>query len=244
MKDARIHIGTSGWHYTHWVGNFYPENFSPSEFLTFYCRHFRTAEINTSFYRLPAEKTLVNWRDTTPHGFVFSMKASRFLTHMKKLKDPREPLAIFLKRADILGTRLGVILFQMPPRWHCNLERLRSFLDILPGRYRYAFEFRDPSWFRKEVYETLHKKNAALCMYHLKGFVSPKEITADFVYVRLHGPGDAYRGRYETRILSGWAGAFSTWRQQGREIFCYFDNDEKGYAAENAAELAAMLNKA
>lgn len=243
MKHAQIHIGTSGWHYKHWVGKFYPPGLPSSEFLTFYAKHFKTAEINSSFYGLPSEKNLAAWRDGTPADFLFSMKASRYLTHMKKLKDPEEPMKAFLDKAAVLDGKLGIILFQLPPRWHCNLDRLRSFLDILSEDHRYAFEFRDPSWFTEPVFKALQERNVALCLYHLEGFVSPKEVTSDFVYVRLHGPGGAYQGRYETQTLSGWAGAFANWRRQRREIFCYFDNDENGYAAMNALELTAMSEK-
>jgi uncharacterized protein YecE (DUF72 family) len=243
MKKARIHIGTSGWHYKHWVGNFYPENTPSSDFLSYYCRRFRSAEINNSFYRLPADSTLAAWRDETPEDFVFSMKASRYLTHMKKLKDPEAPLAAFMDKAGILGKKLAVVLFQLPPKWRCNVERLESFLDILPDSCRYTFEFRDRSWFCKPVYEALRKRNAALCLYHLEGYASPREVTADFVYVRLHGPAGAYEGRYGRQELGGWAGAFTAWQRQGREIFCYFDNDQDGYAAVNAGELADMLRK-
>lgn len=244
MSDnyGEVHIGTSGWHYMHWVGPFYPQKFSPSEFLPFYSVHFKTAEINNSFYRLPSSDTVKSWRDATPDNFIFSMKASRYLAHMKKLKDPVEPVAAFLQRAAILGPKLGPILFQLPPNWHCNCDRLRSFLDILPSGYRYAFEFRDPSWFTDSVYRALEEKNTALCMYHLQGFQSPKVITADFIYIRLHGPEKAYSGNYETQALQGWAGAFSAWRRKGREIFCYFDNDQNGYAAVNAMDLKDMLN--
>lgn len=236
-----IHIGTSGWHYKHWSGSFYPENMKANDFLAFYCRRFATAEINNSFYRLPAEKTLSSWRDSTPDGFIFTIKASRYLTHMKKLKDAEKPLQSFINRAAVLGKKLGPILFQLPPHWHCNAERLRSFLDILPDGYRYAFEFRDESWFDEYVYQALADKDAAFCMYHLEGRLSPKKVTADFVYIRLHGPGAAYQGSYDISTLSGWAGAISTWHSQGREIFCYFDNDQDGFAPKNAQKLAGML---
>lgn len=243
MGVKRIHIGTSGWHYKHWLGNFYPPGMRSQEFLDYYSRRLRTAEINNSFYHLPAGKTLAAWRENTPAGFLFTMKASRYLTHMKKLKDPEEPLRTFLQTADVLGPKLGAVLFQLPPRWRCNIERLKAFLDILPGQYRYTFEFRDPSWFCPPVYEALAEKNAALCFYHLDGFLSPREVTADFVYVRLHGPGRAYQGRYGKEELGGWAGAFAAWHRQGREIFCYFDNDENGYAVVNAMELLDMVGK-
>jgi uncharacterized protein YecE (DUF72 family) len=237
MAHGGIHIGTSGWHYKHWRGPFYPQNSTSSEWLAFYCSRFETVEINNSFYHLPSEKTLTAWRDDAPADFLFTIKASRYLTHMKKLKDPEQSLFAFLERADVLGGKLGPILLQLPPHWHCNPERLRSFLAILPAHYRFVFEFRDPSWFNDSVYQALTEKNAAFCIYHLEGLLSPREITADFVYVRLHGPGAAYQGNYDSQTLSGWAGTFATWQRQGREIFCYFDNDQNGYAASNALDL-------
>ncbi len=162
---------------------------------------------------------------------------------MKKLKDPRQPLGNLLERIEALGNTLGPILFQLPPGWRYNPERLDEFLKALPSRYRYVFEFRDPTWFDIRAYESLRKHRAAFCIYHLARRLSPKEVTADFVYVRLHGPGDAYQGSYDTKTLAGWAGAFSAWADQGKEIYCYFDNDEAGFAARDAARLKEMLDK-
>jgi len=236
-----IHIGTSGWHYDHWRGPFYPEGQAAEEFLPFYVRHFPTVEINNSFYHLPGKKTFETWRDTVPSGFIFSVKGSRFITHMKKLMDPEKSLPPFLERVELLKEKLGPLLFQLPPRWKFNLDRLRSFLEALPGKFRYAFEFRDPTWIRTETLEVLGRYGAAFCIYELAGFLSPKEVTADFVYVRLHGPKGPYQGKYSSRILAGWAEAFSAWAKEGKEIFCYFDNDEAGYAALDALELQGMI---
>ena len=241
MTGAAVHIGTSGWHYRHWLGPFYPEGMGPSSFLDFYCRHFRTVEINNSFYRLPEEDTMKAWQRQTQEGFIFSIKASRYLTHMKKLKDPAEPLEIFLGRASLLCEKLGPVLFQLPPRWRCNIERLRKFLALLPADSRSAFEFRDQSWFRPEVYDALRKAGAAFCIYDLAGRLSPREVTADFVYIRLHGPGAAYSGRYDTAALANWAGAIASWQDRGKEVFCYFDNDQGGFAVANALELIKLL---
>ncbi len=240
-QQAAIHIGTSGWHYDHWVGPFYPDDLSKSQFLAFYCRSFRTVEINNTFYQLPAKETLATWRDTVPADFLFSVKASRYITHNKKLKDPQVSLAKFVDRIQVLGERLGPILFQLPPRWHFNGQRLEAFLQSLPAKYRYAFEFRDPSWLNGQAYDILGRYGAALCLYDFDGRQSPKEVTADFVYVRLHGPDGAYRGKYDSQTLSGWAGAFSTWAGEGKDVFCYFDNDQHGYAVRNALDLQAML---
>jgi uncharacterized protein YecE (DUF72 family) len=236
-----IHIGTSGWHYDHWRGPFYPKDLSKEDFLEYYAERFYTVEVNNSFYQLPKEETLILWRNTTPRGFTFTVKASRYITHMKKLKDPEESLATLLERIAILEGKLGPLLFQLPPKWRFNPERFRGFLAALPRDYRYAFEFRDPSWYHPEAYEALTEHGAAFCMYELAGHLSPKEVTADFIYIRLHGPGDAYQGQYETSVLAGWAGAISTWAKQGKEAFCYFDNDEAGYAAQDALRLQEMI---
>lgn len=243
MKTRKpIHIGTSGWAYDHWKGAFYPEDTSSRDYFLHYAQRFQTVEINRSFYRMPGKKALEHWREQAPEGFVFAVKASRYITHMKKLKDPQEPVERFLNPIESLQEHLGPVLFQLPPHWGCNAERLEAFLEVLPGRFRYAFEFRDPSWFSPSIYELLRSHKAAFCIYDLEGRLSPKEITSDFVYVRLHGPQkQAYRGRYSASELSGWAGAFTAWTQQGREIFCYFDNDEAGYAPRNALKLQAMV---
>lgn len=242
MEDAKnIHIGTSGWHYEHWVGTFYPQDISKEGFLSYYANHFHTVEINNSFYHLPQKKTFELWRDTVPSGFIFAVKASRFITHMKKLSEPERTLSVFMERTGGLQEKLGPILFQLPPYWKRNVERLESFLSALPIGYRYTFEFRDPSWFHSDVYDALAKHRAAFCVFELAGLQSPKELTADFTYIRLHGPGDAYSGRYEKAVLADWAKTFSEWTGKGKEIYCYFDNDELGYAAQNAMELQKII---
>ncbi|MEJ2672427.1 MAG: DUF72 domain-containing protein [Deltaproteobacteria bacterium] len=242
IKTGSIHIGTSGWHYGHWQGPFYPDAVGPEGFLKFYAQRFQTVEINNSFYQLPSERALATWRDTVPPGFIFAVKGSRFITHMKKLKDPERSLAPFLERVKILKDKLGPILFQLPPRWHFNLARLEEFLRALPGAWRYTLEMRDKSWINDKAMELLAQHKVAFCIYELDGYLSPQETTTDFVYIRLHGPGGAYQGRYDTQTLADWAGAISAWSRQGREVFCYFDNDEAGFAAQNALELQEMLN--
>jgi len=238
----RTHIGTSGWSYDHWEDAFYPAGLATGERLAFYARRFATVELNNSFYQLPAREDLEHWRDVVGDDFVFAVKASRYITHMKKLNEPRESLERFLGRVAALGRTLGPVLFQLPPRWHCNPDRLASFLRQLPGEHRYAFEFRDPSWHVGEIHAALREAGAAFCIYDLAGDLSPKEVTADFVYIRLHGPEGPYEGSYDARALSGWAGAISAWRDRGLDVYCYFDNDEAGHAPANAARLADMLD--
>lgn len=240
-ERSRIRIGTSGWHYQHWKGPFYPRQLEPSSFFSFYRRFFDSVEINNTFYRLPAASTLLDWREEAGHDFLFSVKASRYITHMKKLKDGGGPARRFLDRIDSLSETLGPVLFQLPPRWRLNVGRLSDFLKALPDGYRYAFEFRDASWFGSEVKEILVKAGAAFCIFDLNGRLSPRWVTADFVYVRLHGPGGPYRGSYSHRELQTWSERLSRWSSQGKTVYLYFDNDEAGFAALNALDLKAML---
>jgi uncharacterized protein YecE (DUF72 family) len=209
--------------------------------FSFYARLFDTVEINNTFYRLPAPDYLRSWSDTAPLDFCFAIKASRYLTHMKKLKDPKAGLARFLPLADLLGTKLGPMLFQLPPHWDPDLERLAAFLAALPASHRYAFELRDPSWHTAATYRLLARHNASLCIYELAGFQSPVELTADFVYVRLHGPAGKYQGSYDHKSLAAWAERLRTWQREGRASYVYFDNDEAGFAPRNARELCRLL---
>lgn len=238
----KIHIGTSGWHYDHWKGSFYPVNMDHSDMLGFYSQIFSTVEINNTFYQIPEENTLLQWKVNVPHGFIFSVKASRYITHMKKLKDPASTVTRFLNNINLLGEHRGPILFQLPPNWNINRERLRSFLRFLPDGYKYTFEFRDESWFDIDICNILEEYNASFCIYEFAGTVSPFIITADFVYVRLHGPYVAYQGSYSTESLEEWAENITNWEKQGKEVFVYFDNDEKGYAPLNARELLSILD--
>ena len=239
--EARIHVGTSGWCYRHWKGPFYPADLPDQALLGYYATRFRTVEVNASHYRLPAPETLRHWRETVPAGFVFAVKAHRYITHRKKLKDPAQTLPPFLDRIAVLGAKLGPILFQLPPHWHCDLARLEQFVDALPREFRYGFEFRDHSWLNPAVYTLLSERGLALCIYDLDGQISPRELTADLVYVRLHGPAGPYQGSYDSAALAGWTTAFSAWARGGKEVFCYFDNDQAGYAALNAWQLQALV---
>ncbi len=236
-----IFIGTSGWHYRHWIGPFYPDDLPPDRMLRFYSAEFGTVEVNSSFYRLPEKRTVLAWKEATPDRFMFAFKASRYLTHMKKLTDAEDALATMLERARVLRPKLGPVLFQLPPRWRVDVDRLRQFLEIVPTDLRVAFEFRDPSWFSDAVYESLREFGAGLCVYDLGGTASPLIVTADLAYVRLHGPGGPYQGLYDTGTLSNWADSMSAWNAEGRDVYCFFDNDEQGYAARNARELKTLL---
>lgn len=237
----QLHIGTSGWHYQHWVGEFYPAGLRPQEMFSWYAREFHTVEINNTFYRLPEEKTFIQWRQMAPPEFVFALKASRYLTHLKKLKDPSAPLDLFFSRAHHLGPHLGPVLVQLPPGWKLNLERLAEFLECLPKRVRFAIEFRDLSWYRDEVYRLLGARNVSLCMHDWRNQNWPRELTADFAYLRFHGMDGRYGGSYPDRALRSWAGLIADWMGGLRQVFVYFNNDIGGHAIRNARSLRAML---
>lgn len=210
--------------------------------LNFYLQHFDTLELNNSFYRLPQVSSLESWRDAVPSHFVFAVKASRFITHNKKLKDPENALDNLIPRIMHLAPKLGPILFQLPPKWQLNLERLQEFIVLLPGELRYAFEFRELSWINPDVIALLKRFNAAFCIYELAGYQSPMHLTADFTYVRLHGPGaNKYQGSYSDDRLHWWARQIESWAKTQKAIYVYFDNDQAGYAPKNALTLRNMV---
>lgn len=241
-----IRIGTSGWHYAHWKGPFYPKDVRGNQMLPYYAEHLDTVEINNSFYRLPARETFTVWARETPPDFIFAVKASRYITHLKRLKDAVEPLDRLLEHASALGSKLGPLLFQLPPRWRRDSVRLEEFLASVPRGILFTFEFRDPSWFHSETYRVLSRYGAAFCAFDLAGLRSPRKLTSHFGYLRLHGPSEfRYAGRYTRAQLRGWLGCAQEWLRQGaRQVFIYFDNDEAGYAAINALELQRMVEQA
>lgn len=240
-KKGKSYIGTSGWHYKHWMGTFYPAELKPKDFIYYYLKFFRTLEINNSFYRLPNRQTFENWKKQVPPDFVFAVKASRYITHMKKLKDPHQPLADFLQNAQGLEEKLGPILFQLPPGWKLNIERFEEFLEALPKGLLYTFEFRNHSWYDDNVLQLLEKYKCAFCIYELEFHMSPIEVTTDFIYVRLHGPSWKYSGSYSDSKMEEWAHKCLEWNNAGKNVYFYFDNDQLGYAAFNAITLKEMI---
>ncbi len=238
---GKLFIGTSGWVYEHWRGVFYPQELRQSEWFAFYSKHFSTVEINNTFYHLPGPQTFKNWHTQAPEGFTYALKGSRYITHMKKLKDPEEPLKLFLKRALLLKENLGPILFQLPPRWKANPERLERFVKLLPRDKRFVLEFRDRSWFTDEVYDILRNSRTALCIYHMVDYTSPLEVTAPFTYIRFHGTGTLYGGSYPGDVLKEWALCIKKFLKAGLDVYAYFNNDAHGYAVMNAGELLRLL---
>lgn len=244
MSQSKIHIGTSGWSYKHWKGLFYPGDIKNADEFDYYKSNFSTVEINYTFYRLPSIKTFEKWKASVSDDFIFSLKASRYITHFNSLKESGDSLGHFLEKAEILEDKLGPILFQLPPQFHFNYKRLESFLKLLPASKRFVFEFRHKSWFVDDIYDLLSAYNCAFCIYELQGKLSPIQVTTDFVYVRLHGPSkNKYEGDYSEEILSHWADECVDWKKESKEVFIYFDNDQHAYAPKNAKELIEMISK-
>jgi uncharacterized protein YecE (DUF72 family) len=235
------YVGTSGWHYEDWRGLFYPQELARSKWLEFYARHFATVELNNSFYHLPSQKAFVNWQEASPEGFTFAVKVSRFITHIKRLKDIEEPLQKFLERAVLLEDKLGPLLYQLPPSMKRDDERLKAFLTILPGRYRHVFEFRHESWFNDKVFDVLKKHGAGFCVFDMPNATSPIVATADFAYVRFHGSAGLYSSSYSDEELTGWAKKIVELGQKLKAVYIYFNNDVAGYALNNARTLTRFL---
>lgn len=241
-NSVKLHIGTSGWNYRHWRGPFYPAELSQGSWLEFYAGTFFTVEINSSFYRLPKRETFESWRARTPQGFIFAVKASRYITHVKKLKDVEEAVEKLLRNAGGLGEKLGPVLFQFPANWHVNVERLADFIKILPPDYRYAFEFRHESWFHEGTYALLKGSDIALCITDSPHWPTSYEITAPFIFIRLHGGRVLYASEYSELELSRWAEIIAGFLSRQLDVFTYFNNDAFGYAVKNALQLKRILN--
>jgi uncharacterized protein YecE (DUF72 family) len=237
-----LYIGTSGWTYDGWRGAFYPQDVPKKDWLRWYGTQFGATEINGSFYRTPSLEAVRAWRDQTPPDFRFAWKASKFITHWKRLSEKSDnSIDLMVTRLKALGRKVGPVLFQLPPRFKANRERLASFLKMLPRRYAYAFEFRDESWYEAPILDLLREHDIALCLSDHRDAPAPWEVTAQLVYVRGHGPRGDYRDRYPAATLRAWARDIRKWRREGREVYCFFDNDQKSAAPKDAARLAELL---
>lgn len=262
--SAKFYIGTSGYSYGHWRGVFYPPELSQKKWLEYYCQFFNTVELNVTFYRLPLASTFRSWDKRSPEGFCFSLKGSRFITHIKKLADCEESLKVFLQRVGEMGNKARVILWQLPPRFKLDLEKLRRFCSLLTAnsqavKYLHAFEFRDKTWFCREVYDILKNHNFALALadwpfvLETKGkpqqvgiikYEAPKieaEETANFLYLRRHGAVALYASDYSDEELKRDAHYVREWLEEGKDVYIYFNNDAYGHAVENALFLKKLL---
>jgi uncharacterized protein YecE (DUF72 family) len=232
---GRLSIGTSGWSYESWRESFYPSTCPKKDWLKFYSSRFATSEINSSFYRTPTLEAVAAWRDQTPAAFTFSWKASKFITHWKRLTASCEnSIALMHTRPEVLRPRLAVVLFQLPPHFAKNVAPLDAFMGMLPPQYRYAFEFRNRSWYSDEVFAALTARQVALCISDHADAPTPWRATAPHIYIRGHGPSGNYRDHYPIRVLRRWAQAIIRWQGEGRDVFVYFDNDQKAAAPADA----------
>lgn len=229
----KIMIGCSGWSYPHWKGLFYPEDLSQKEWFSFYAQTFDTVEINNTFYNLPPEKTFKGWAEKAPDGFIYSVKANRYITHVKRLTDS-DALNRFLDRVWLLGNHLGPVLYQLPPNWRCNLQRLESFIKQLPGDLTHVFEFRDQSWMNDDVFTLLEDGGASFCVHDMGGLQVPRLATGRVAYVRFHGHDQTYAGKYPEPVLRSWAKWLESEIGEKREIYAYFNNDRDAHAVQDA----------
>ena len=243
-RSPGVFIGTSGWSYRSWRGLFFPQAMPARLHLDYYTQHFCTAELNGVFYRTPTEEAVRGWVDRTPADFLFAWKASKFITHWKRLAATCESSLLLLEsRLRLLGPKAGPVLFQLPPHFQKDTVRLASFLKLLGGSRLYAFEFRHPSWYSQDVFRLLQDHQIALCLSDHRDAEAPWEVTAAHVYVRAHGPAGDYRDRYAPHTLASWTRRLSRLRRQGHSIYVYFDNDHKGAAPLDAARMLSMMRK-
>jgi uncharacterized protein YecE (DUF72 family) len=238
---ARVRIGTSGWEYDHWRDSFYPRDLPRERWLEHYAERFETVELNASFYRLPAARTFDRWQARVPSDFRFAVKGSRYLTHLRRLNQPEEPLERLWARARRLGDRLGPMLYQLPPRWLPNPDRLAAFLGALPRDQDQAIEFRDRRWYRADIIELLERAGVALCLHDMAGSAPEPVPVGRFVYLRFHGAGTRYGGRYPDVAIDAWSERIAGWAATSRPVWAYFNNDAGGHAVRDADRLRSAV---
>ena len=239
-----VWIGTSGWQYRDWRGRFYPMETATKRWLEFYAAAFATVESNNAFYNLPERRVFEAWAERTPDDFVMAVKVSRYLTHIKRLAEPKEPVARFVDRVRGLGSKLGPVLVQLPPTFRCNVERLRATLDEFPAEFRVAVEFRHDSWYVDEVRALLTERRAALCLADRRGPLTPLWRTADWTYLRFHEGRSAPLPCYGRRALDTWAEKVAATWSADEDAWVYFNNDPRGCAPRDAAQFAAAVEGA
>jgi len=239
---GRARIGTSGWQYRDWRGRFYPADLPLEGWLGHYAARFDTVEVNNTFYNLPTAAVFARWASRVGDDFRFALKLSRFATHYKRLRDPEEPLALFLERAAPIEAKLGPILVQLPPHWKADLPRLAAFLAAAPRRLRWVIEFRDASWLSDDIYACLSEHGAALCVHDLLPD-HPRVVTVDWVYLRFHGTKAKYAGGYSPQYLAARAKEIRADLGRGRDVYAYFNNDLEGHALEDARNLRRYVEE-
>jgi uncharacterized protein YecE (DUF72 family) len=240
--DCDIRVGTSGWYYDHWKERFYPASLAKGEWFEYYAGHFDTVEINNTFYHLPKEESLKRWYRLAPESFVYAVKANRYITHIKRLKDVSEEVGRFFERVGLLKGRLGPILYQLPPSLHKDLDLLGSFIKLVGKRRPAVFEFRDESWYSEDTFELLNQFGVGFCVHDMPGKQSPRAVTGDIMYVRFHGPTGRYSGKYSKAMLREWAKWIGEHKDEVGSVYAYFNNDVEGHAIKNAKQLRELLS--
>jgi len=243
---AKVFIGTSGWVYSHWEEIFYPQDLSPRDKLKYFSQHFKTTEINYSFYHLPRTTTYQNWYNQTPGDFIFAVKTSRFITHIRRLKNVKAAWKTFIENALNLKEKLGPILFQFPSSFQAtqeNVKRLEEFLKLIckNKELKFAFEFRHKNWCQEKIYKLLKKYNTAWVVADSSRYSKMEIVTAGFVYIRMHGSKVMFSSKYSNKELKELARKIKKWQKTG-DVFCYFNNDAYGHAVENAKELLELCS--
>ncbi len=238
---TRYYIGTSGWHYDDWKGLFYPEKLPKTRWLEFYAQHYGTLELNNTFYRLPSGDAFKKWYGSSPPEFLFAVKVSRFITHIKRLKDCDEALINFMSRSALLKDKLGPLLYQLPPGLHRDDTLLSDFLDKLPRGLKHVIEFRHESWLVEEVFEILRRYKVGFCVFDMPKLACPLLATADFAYIRFHGKDSLYSSCYSDEEMSDWAGRIREMAKGLNAVYIYFNNDIGGYALKNAETIRELL---
>ncbi len=236
-----IRIGTSGWYYEHWKELFYPADMPKSKWLEHYARQFDTVEINNTFYRQPKEQSIRRWQKNAPEGFLYAVKANRYITHIQKLKETSESLQRFFDGIDLLKRKLGPVLYQLPPSLHIDLDRLGDFIKLLPKRKTAVFEFRHKSWYCDDTYKLLEKFGAGFCIHDMPDKESPLVVTSDTVYIRFHGTTGRYSGSYPESVMQDWARWIRDRSKKASGVYVYFNNDAHGHALKNAKQLKEMI---
>lgn len=239
--DCNIRVGTSGWYYEHWKELFYPADLSKSKWFEYYAQNFDTVEINNTFYHQPKEQSIQRWRQIAPEGFLYAVKANRYITHIQKLKDASQSLQRFFNGINLLEHKLGPVLYQLPPSLHKDTDRLEAFIKLLPKRRTAVFEFRHESWYCNDTYKLLEKYDAGFCIHDMPGKESPQIATSDTIYIRFHGTTGRYSGSYPKSQLQDWAEWIKEKSKSAHNIYVYFNNDAHGHAIKNAKQLKRMV---
>lgn len=243
VVSGRVYIGTSGFSYDHWRGIFYPGELKSGQWLEYYCRFFHTVELNSTFYHLPAERVVKSWHDRTPNDFRYAVKASRYITHRLELSGIDESLSLFYDRMEPFGTKLGPVLFQLPPSLTVDSKKLYDFCRLLKDGRRHVIEFRHESWRTEDVFSILREFKVCACFVSMPGIESVEEVTSDFIYIRFHGAAELYASKYTKKQLALWRDLIDEYRSADLDVYAYFNNDYNAFAVENALTLEEMLGR-